>query len=127
GGSFIAADQLDQDVETGRRGEFDRVIEPGDLRHIHATVAAAVARRNGPNDDFATSDARQRLAARGENSSDRRADCAETGDTNTKGSVIERHGWINRERTMAWLVPDAGSRGKFRRRYLATGSTIPPS
>ncbi len=49
GRTVLAADQLNENVDIGRFGQFDRIVEPGNTGKINTTVPRAVAgadRRN---------------------------------------------------------------------------------
>ena len=109
----LAADQLDEDVNVGGLGHFDRIVEPGDIAKVHAAVLRAVARRDGGDDEVAAALAGEHVAVVREDAQDGRADCAEAGYADFEGWVMRESYEIVRLFRSLGAAPHPPLRGTF--------------
>ena len=79
--AVLAADQLDEEIDVGRLGERDRIVEPGDVREVDAAIAVARLRpQTAVTTTWRPSFFGELDAVLLEDADQRRADIAEAGD-----------------------------------------------
>src|SRR5690606_10971467 len=84
GRPFIAADQLDENVDAIAGGELDRVVEPGHTGKVDAAVPLAVARGDGGDRHRTTALTGEFCRLAGQDPRHAGANRAETGNSHTQ-------------------------------------------
>ena len=85
GRPFVAADQLDEEIDRRRARQRHRIVDPIVETEIEAARLVAVARAHPGDDDGPAGAARQRPLLAFEQADDGRPHRAETGDADTQG------------------------------------------
>jgi hypothetical protein len=84
--AFVAADQLDEQVDIGRFRQFDRIVEPSEAAQRDAAVLALVAGADAGDDDGAPRAPLKRLRLTLQQANDGGANGAEAGNADAQGS-----------------------------------------